>query len=162
MPSKIFSYNSEVRLQCNIPREDRAGGRKGGNGSFSGQYPVLGLGLCLLFLQKCPDENMQAFSSLLLICLPGHLLSSYFPISSYISEDLPFTLLPCVPEPFLRCLHAHFLWSMMNSHHESATFNCWNYSFGERPAWGVNPILTPTGMWFGVGILVTLGNAVMT
>ena len=101
MPSKVVSQNSEVRLQLNIPREDRAGGRKGGNGSFSGQYPVLGLGLCLFFLQKCPDENMQAFSYLLLICLPGHLLSSYFPISSYITEDLPFTLLPCVPEPFL-------------------------------------------------------------
>ena len=78
MPSKVVSQNSEVRLQLNIPREDRAGGRKGGNGSFSGQYPVLGLGLCLFFLQKCPDENMQAFSYLLLICLPGHLLSSYF------------------------------------------------------------------------------------
>ncbi|XP_044786899.1 putative protein ZNF720 isoform X3 [Bubalus bubalis] len=26
----------EVRLQRNIPREDRAGGRRGGNGNFSG------------------------------------------------------------------------------------------------------------------------------
>ena len=77
MPSKVFSQNSEVRLPRNIPREDRAGGRRGGNGS-SGKYPVLGLRLCLLFLLKCPNENMQAFSSLLLIFLPGHLLSSYF------------------------------------------------------------------------------------
>ena len=78
MPSKVFSQNSEVCLQRNIPREDRAGGRREGNGSFSGKYPVLGFGLCLLFLLKCPSENMQAFSSLLLIFLPGHLLSSYF------------------------------------------------------------------------------------
>ena len=33
MPSKVFSQNSEVRLPRNIPREDRAGGRRGGNGS---------------------------------------------------------------------------------------------------------------------------------
>ena len=42
------------------------------------------------------------------------------------------------------------------------TFNCWKYSFSERSAWGVIPILTPIAMWFGVWILGTLGNAVMT
>ena len=163
MPSKVFSQNSEVRLQRNIPREDRAGGRREGNGSFSGKYPVLGFGLCLLFLLKCPSENMQAFSSLLLIFLPGHLLSSYFfPISYYDSADQPFRLLPAVPDPLLHCLHFRFLWSMINSQRQSATFNCWKYSFCERSAFGVTPILTPTGMWFGVGILGTLGNAVMT
>jgi len=81
MPSKVFSQNSEVRLQQNIPREDRAGGRRGGNGSFSGKYPIRGLGLCLLFLLKCPNENMQAFSSLVLIFLSSishHLIFSSF------------------------------------------------------------------------------------
>ena len=162
MPSKVFSQNSEVCLQHNIPREFRAGGRRGRNGSFSGKCPVLGLGLCLLFLLKCPNENLQAFSSLVLIFLPRHLLSYFFPISSYNSQDLAFRLLPCVPEPFLPCLHPRFLWSMMNSQHESATFYCWNYSSCERSALGVIPIFTPTGMWFGVGNLETMGNAVMT
>ena len=78
MSLEVFSQDTGVNLQHNIPREDRAAGRRGGNGSFSGKYPVLGLSLCLLFLLKCPNENMQAFSSLLLIFLPGHLLSSYF------------------------------------------------------------------------------------
>nr|XP_019833902.1 PREDICTED: protein ZNF738-like [Bos indicus] len=41
MPSKVFSQNSEVRLQRNIPREDRAGGRREGNGSFSVQTSPL-------------------------------------------------------------------------------------------------------------------------
>ena len=36
------------------------------------------------------------------------------------------------------------------------------FFFSERSAFAVTPILTPTGMWFGVGILGTLGNAVMT
>ena len=162
MPLKVFSQDAEVCLLHNIPREDRAGGRRGGNGSFSGKYPVLGLGLHLLFLLKCPNENLQAFSFLLLIFLPRHLIILFFPISSYNSEDQPFGLLPCVPEPLLHCLHPCFLWSMMNSQRESATFKCWNYSFCERSAWGVTPILTPTGMWFGVGLLGTLGNAVMT
>ena len=162
MPSKVFSQNSEVRLQQNIPREDRAGGRRGGNGNFSGKYPVLGLGLHLLFLLKCPNENLQAFSFLLLVFRPGHLIILFLPISFYHSEDQPFRLLPCVPEPFLPCLHPRFLWSMMNSQRESATFNCWNYSFCERSAWGVTPILTPTKMYFGVGNLETMGNAVMT
>ena len=53
MPLKVFSQDAEVCLLHNIPREDRAGGRRGGNGSFSGNCPVLGLGLCLLFLLKC-------------------------------------------------------------------------------------------------------------
>ena len=162
MASAVFSQNSEVCLQHNIPREFRAGGRRGRNGSFSGKCPVLGLGLCLLFLLKCPNENLQAFSSLVLIFLPRHLLSYFFPISSYNSQDLAFRLLPCVPEPFLPCLHPRFLWSMMNSQHESATFYCWNYSSCERSALGVIPIFTPTGMWFGVGNLETMGNAVMT
>ena len=35
-------------------------------------------------------------------------------------------------------------------------------SFCERSAWGVTYILTPTGTWFAVGILGTLGNVVMT
>ncbi|XP_055407735.1 KRAB domain-containing protein 5-like isoform X6 [Bubalus kerabau] len=34
----------EVRLQRNIPREDRAGGRRGGNGNFSGTADILGCG----------------------------------------------------------------------------------------------------------------------
>ena len=161
MPSAVFSQTTEVRLQRNIPREDRAGGRRGGNGNFSGKYPVLGLGLHLLSLLKCPNENLQAFGFLLLVFLPRHLIILFFPIS-YKSEDQPFRLLPCVPEPLLHCLHPCFLWNMMNSQHESATFSCWNYSFCERSAWGVTPILTPTGMWFGVGILGTLRNAVMT
>ena len=161
MPSTVFSETSEVRLQRNIPREDRAGGRRGGNGNFSGKYPVLGLGLHLLFLLKCPNENLQAFSFLLLVFLPGHLIMLFLPITSYHSEDQPFRL-PSVPEPLLHCLHPCFLWNMMNSQHESATFSCWNYSFCERSAWGVTPILTPTEMWFGVGILGMLRNAVMT
>ena len=161
MPSTVFSQTSEVRLQHNIPRKDRAGGRRGGNGNFSGKYPVLGLGLHLLFFLKCPNENLQAFSFLLLVFLPGYLITLFRPISSYHSEDQPVRL-PCVPEPLLHCLHPRFLWNMMNSQRESATFNCWNYYFCERSAWGVTPILTPTGMWFGVGILGTLRNAVMT
>ena len=161
MPSTVFSQTSEVRLQHNIPRKDRAGGRRGGNGNFSGKYPVLGLGLHLLFLLKCPNENLQAFSFLLLVFLPRHLITLFRPISSYHSEDQPVRL-PCVPEPLLHCLHPRFLWSIMNSQRESATFNCWNYSFCERSAWGVTPILTPTELWFGVGILGTLRNAVMT
>ena len=161
MPSTVFSQAADVHLQRNIPREDRAGGRRGGNGNFSGKYPVLGLGLHLLFLLKCPNENLQAFSFLLLVFLPGYLITLFRPISSYHSEDQPVRL-PCVPEPLLHCLHPSFLWSIMNSQRESATFNCWNYSFCERSAWGVTPILTPTGMWFGVGILGTLQNAVMT
>ena len=129
MPSAVFSQTTEVRLQRNIPREDRAGGRRGGNGNFSGKYPVLGLGLHLLFLLKCPNENLQAFGFLLLVFLPRHLIILFFPISYYKSEDQPFRLFPCVPEPLLHCLHPHFLWSMMNSQRESATFNCWNYFF---------------------------------
>ena len=78
MLSKVFSQNSEVCLQHNIPRGFRAGGTRGQNGSFSGKCPVLGLGLCLLFLLICPNENLQGFSSLLLIFLPRHLLPSYF------------------------------------------------------------------------------------
>ena len=162
MASAVFSQNSEVCLQRNIPREDRAGGRRGGNGNFSGKYTVLGLGLHLLFLLKCPNENLQAFSFLLLVFRPGHLITLFLPISFYHSEDQPFRLLPCVPEPFIHCLHPRFLRSMMNSPRESAIFNCWNYFFCERSAWGVTPILTPTGMWFGVGILGTLRNVVMT
>ena len=161
MPSAVFSQTTEVRLQRNIPREDRAGGRRGGNGNFSGKYPVLGLGLHLLSLLKCPNENLQAFGFLLLVFLPRHLIILFFPISYYKSEDQPFRLFPCVPEPLVHCLHPRFLWSMMNSQRESATFNCWNF-FCERSAWGVTPILTPTEMWFGVGILGMLRNAVMT
>ena len=161
MPSTVFSQAADVHLQHNIPREDRAGGRRGGNGNFSGKYPVLGLGLHLLFLLKCPNENLQAFSFLLLVFLPGYLITLFRPISSYHSEDQPVRL-PCVPEPLLHCLHPRFLWNMMNSQRESATFNCWNYSFCERSAWGVTPILTPTGMWFGIGILRMMGNIVMT
>ena len=161
MPSTVFSETSEVCLQRNIPREDRAGGRRGGNGNFSGKYPVLGLGLHLLSLLKCPNENLQAFGFLLLVFIPRHLIILFLPISSYHSEDQPFRL-PSVPEPLLHCLHPRFLWSIMNSQRESGTLNCWNYSFCERSAWGVTPILTPTGMWFGVGILGTLRNAVMT
>ena len=55
MPLKVFSQDAEMCLLHNIPREDRAGGRRRGNGSFSGTCPVLGLGLCLLFLLKCLD-----------------------------------------------------------------------------------------------------------
>ena len=55
MPLKIFSQDAEVCLLHNILREDAAGGRRGGNGSFSGTCPVPGLGLCLLFLLNCLD-----------------------------------------------------------------------------------------------------------
>ena len=123
MPSAVFSQTTEVRLQRNIPREDRAGGRRGGNGNFSGKYPVLGLGLHLLFLLKCPNENLQAFGFLLLVFIPGHLIILFLPISSYHSEDQPFRL-PSVPEPLLHCLHPRFLWSIMNSQRESGTLNC--------------------------------------
>ena len=123
MPLKVFSQDAEVCLLHNIPREDRAGGRRGGNGNFSGKYTVLGLGLHLLFLLKCPNENLQAFSFLLLVFLPGYLITLCRPISSYHSEDQPVRL-PCVPEPLLHCLHPRFLWSIMNSQRESATFNC--------------------------------------
>ena len=54
MSLKVFSQDTGVNLQHNIPREDIAG-RRGGNGNFSGKCPVLGLGLCLLFLLKCLD-----------------------------------------------------------------------------------------------------------
>ena len=107
------------------------------------------MSICKSF--SAPNFSSQSFVTIL-----------FFPISSYNSEDLPFRLLPCVPEPFLHCLLPWFLCSMMNSQHELVTWNCSKYSFCERSAWGVTPILTPTRMWFGVGILGTLGNAVMT
>ncbi|XP_010838885.1 PREDICTED: zinc finger protein 420-like [Bison bison bison] len=55
MPSKVFSQNSEVRLPRNIPREDRAGGRREGNGSFSG---LVGSKLDLItFLEQLNDPR---------------------------------------------------------------------------------------------------------
>ena len=51
----LFSQYVDVFLRHNILRRDTAGGRRGGNGSFSGKRPVPGLGLCLLFLLKCLD-----------------------------------------------------------------------------------------------------------
>ena len=78
-PWKGFSHDAEVILPHDLEEKTTQGRRKrGGNGSFSGKCPILGLGLCLFFLLKCPNENMQAFSSPLLIFLPGYLLSSYF------------------------------------------------------------------------------------
>ena len=65
---------------------------------------------CLCFSSwNAQKENLQAFSSLLLICIPGaFVIISVFSISSYNNKDLPFTLL-CVPEHFLRCLHPRCL-----------------------------------------------------
>ena len=71
MPLKVFSQDAEVCLLHNIPREDRAGGRRGGNGSFSGTCSVPGLGLCLLSSWNAWTENLPTFSSLLLIFLSG-------------------------------------------------------------------------------------------
>ena len=54
MPSKVFSQNSEVRLPRNIPREDRAGGRRGGNGSSG----LVGSKLDLItFLEQLNDPR---------------------------------------------------------------------------------------------------------
>ena len=67
MPLKVYFQYAEMGLLHNILREDRAGGRRGANDSS-----VLGLGLCLLFPLKCLNwGNLQTFSSLLLIFLPG-------------------------------------------------------------------------------------------
>ena len=71
MPLKVFSQDAEVCLLHDIPREDRAGGRRGGNGSFSGTCSVPGLGLCLLSSWNAWTENLPTFSSLLLIFLSG-------------------------------------------------------------------------------------------
>ena len=80
MPLKVFSQDAEVCLLHNIPREDRAGGRRGGNGSFSGPCSVPGLGLCLLSSWNAWTENPQTFSSLLLIFLPEvFVINSFFP-----------------------------------------------------------------------------------
>ena len=79
MPLKVFSQDAEMCLLHNIPREDRAGGRRRGNGSFSGTCPVLGLGLCLLFLLKCLDwENLQTFKfSTHIFFWPGMFVFNY-------------------------------------------------------------------------------------
>ena len=71
MPLKVFSQDADVCLLHDIPREDRAGGRRGGNGSFSGTCSVPGLGLCLLSSWNAWTENLPTFSSLLLIFLSG-------------------------------------------------------------------------------------------
>ena len=137
MPSKVFSQNSEVRLQCNIPREDRAGGKRGGNGSFSGKCPILGLGLCLFFLLKCPNENMQAFSSPLLIFLPGYLLSSYFfPFLLIIVKTCPLDYFLVSQSLFsVVCIHTFYgAWWILNTGQRLATveniifvFPGWNH-----------------------------------
>ena len=67
MPLKVCFQYAEMCLLHNILTEDRAGGRRGANDSS-----VLGLGLCLLFPLKFLNwGNLQTFSSLLLIFLPG-------------------------------------------------------------------------------------------
>ena len=74
MPLKVFFQYAEMCLLHNILREDRAGGRRGANDSS-----VLGLGLCLLFPLKFLNwGNLQTFSSLLLIFLPGESVINFF------------------------------------------------------------------------------------
>ncbi|KAI4534874.1 hypothetical protein MG293_015734 [Ovis ammon polii] len=56
MPLKVFSQDAEVCLLHNIPREDRTGRRRGGNGSFSvktGSLDHLSLGSQILFSIVC-------------------------------------------------------------------------------------------------------------
>ena len=82
MPLKVCFQYAEMCLLHNILREDRAGGRRGGNDSS-----VLGLGLRLLFPLKCLNGgNLQTFSSLLLIFLPGELVINFlfFPFLSIV------------------------------------------------------------------------------
>ena len=82
MPLKVYFQYAEMGLLHNILREDRAGGRRGGNDSS-----VLGLGLRLLFPLKCLNVgNLQTFHSLLLIFLPGELVINFlfFPFLSIV------------------------------------------------------------------------------
>ena len=73
LPLKVFFQYAEMCLVHHILREDRAGGRRGGNDSS-----VLGLGLRLLFPLKCLNVgNLQTFSSLLLIFLPGEIVINF-------------------------------------------------------------------------------------
>ena len=57
-------------------RRGRAGERRR-NGSFTGKCPVLGLGLCLLFLQQCLDWEPANLYSLLLIFLLGQFVITF-------------------------------------------------------------------------------------
>ena len=73
LPLKVYFQYAEMCLLHHILREDRAGGRRGGNDSS-----VLGLGLHLLFPLKCLNVgNLQTFSSLLLIFLPGEIVINF-------------------------------------------------------------------------------------
>ena len=155
MPLKVFSQDAEVCLLHNIPREDRAGGRRGGNGSFSGTRSVPGLGLCLLSSWNAWTENLPAFSSLLLIFLPGvfviHFL--FFPFLLIIVKTGSLDHLSLVSQILFSivCILAFYrTWWIPN-------LNEW-LSAGEhipfvRDQHGealVSEI--PTGMWFSVGI----------
>ena len=160
MPSAVFSQTTEVRLQRNIPREDRAGGRRGGNGNFSGKYPVLGLGLHLLSLLKCPNENLQAFGFLLLVFLPRHLIILFFPflIIKVKTSPLDYFLVSQSLCSIVCILAFYGAWWILNVNQRLSTVETiflWEISLGSHS-------YSPSEMWFGVGILGMLRNAVMT
>ena len=155
MPLKVFSQDEEVCLLHDIPREDRAGGRRGGNGSFSGTRSVPGLGLCLLSSWNAWTENLPAFSSLLLLFLPGvfviHFL--FFPFLLIIVKTGSLAHLSLVSQILFSivCILAFYrTWWIPN-------LNEW-LSAGEhipfvRDQHGealVSEI--PIGMWFSIGI----------
>ena len=155
MPLKVFSQDADVCLLHDIPREDRAGGRRGGNGSFSGTCSVPGLGLCLLSSWNAWTENLPTFSSLLLIFLPGvfviHLL--FFPFLLIIVKTGSLAHLSLVSQILFSivCILAFYrTWWIPNLNEWLSAGEHIPFVRDQHRETLVSKI--PTGMWFSVGI----------
>ena len=125
------SRDTNVVLSITSMRKQRRAGRKGENDSFSGECPVLGQRLRLLFLLKCHGlRTCKPFIFYFWCSCPVRLFSTtFFPLPTIVK--LSSLLLPC-SRVFPHYLHPGSPQSMEHSHHEVVTFNYRNYSFCER------------------------------
>jgi len=111
MPLKVFSQHADVSLRRNIPTEDTEQEEEEEEMAASQVIVLSWVWGCVCFSSwNAWTENLQTFSSLLLIFLPGVLVIILSPPPFFNSENQLFRFrLPRVPEPFLHCLYSGFL-----------------------------------------------------
>ena len=98
-------------------------------------------------------ENLQTFTSLLLIFLPGaFVISLFFPFFLIVVKTGSLDYISLSPRVF-SALSVSFLWSMTDSQHELMSLNWWKHFLCVRSTQGGIGSENPTVMCFSLGIL---------
>ena len=140
MPWKVFSQHADVSLRRNIPTEDAEQEEEEEEMAASQVIVLSRVWGCVCFSSwNAWTENLQTFSSLLLIFLPGVLVIILFcaPPPFFNSENQLFQ----VSSPSCsRAISPLFVSWLSIEHDEFSTWNsdfqCWIHSFCERSTRG--------------------------